>query len=330
MLTVRQNLLETIHGGNPDRYVNQFEPFKLVRLNPYTNRFPRAQYGKGPIVNGWGVTEEWKVGTPGDFPIHTPDKIVCPDITNWRETVHGPKVDYIAEEWEPFIEAAEKIDRNEYFVTQTVLPGVFEMLHYLQEITNCLVNFYEEPEATQELIDYITEWELQYAEVLCKYIKPDALFHHDDWGTQISTFIAPDMFEEFILPSYKKIYGYYKQHGVEVIVHHCDCYARTLVPYMIDMGIDIWQGAIDTNDIPSVIKEYGGQITVMGGINSAYVDRPDYTPELAERVVREVCEQCGNKFFIPDLTIGRDASTYPGVYEKVSEEIDKMSKIMFA
>ena len=46
------------------------------------------------------------------------------------------------------------------------------------------------------------------------------------------------MFEEFILPSYKKIYGYYKSHGVELIVHHSDSYAATLVPYMIDMGID--------------------------------------------------------------------------------------------
>ena len=25
MLTIRQNLLETIHGGHPDRFVNQYE-----------------------------------------------------------------------------------------------------------------------------------------------------------------------------------------------------------------------------------------------------------------------------------------------------------------
>ena len=78
-----------------------------------------------------------------------------------------------------------------------MLPEIFEQCHYLQEIQNALINFYEEPEYTQELIDYLTEWELEYAEKICKYIKPDALFHHDDWGSQNSTFISPDMFEEF-------------------------------------------------------------------------------------------------------------------------------------
>ena len=28
MLTIRQNLLETIHGGHPDRFVNQYEFLK--------------------------------------------------------------------------------------------------------------------------------------------------------------------------------------------------------------------------------------------------------------------------------------------------------------
>ena len=30
MLTTKQNLLETIHGGHPDRFVNQYEAFKMV------------------------------------------------------------------------------------------------------------------------------------------------------------------------------------------------------------------------------------------------------------------------------------------------------------
>ena len=29
MLTKRQNLMETIRGGNPDRFVNQYEPFAI-------------------------------------------------------------------------------------------------------------------------------------------------------------------------------------------------------------------------------------------------------------------------------------------------------------
>ena len=30
MLTKRQNLYEVMHGGNPDRFVNQYEAFNVV------------------------------------------------------------------------------------------------------------------------------------------------------------------------------------------------------------------------------------------------------------------------------------------------------------
>ena len=250
-------------------------------------------------------------------------------ITEWKKTVHAPNVVFTDEQWAPFVEMAEKVDRNEYFVTHYVAPGIFEQCHYLQEIQNCLINFYEEPEAMHELIDYITEWELKYAEEVCKHLHPDALFHHDDWGSQQSTFISPAMFEEFFLPAYKKVYGYYKDHGVELIVHHSDSYAATLVPYMIEMGIDIWQGVMNTNNIPELIKQYGGKITFMGGVDSATVDRPDWTREMVAEQVRKACESCGTKFYIPNTSQGGAMSTYPGVYEAVSEEIDKMSKELF-
>ena len=98
---------------------------------------------------------------------------------------------------------------------------------------------------------------------------------------------------------------------------------------MIDVGIDVWQGVMNTNNIPELIEKYGGRITFMGGINSASVDRPDWTPELAAQEVRKTCENCGTQYFIPNLSQGLAISTFPGVYEAVSAEIDKMSREMF-
>ena len=329
MLTKRQNLMETMKGGHPDRFVNQYEAFAILMGSPFGNRNPNPKLGEHNVVNAWGVTKSWPVGTPGAFPVHTADKIVIKDIENWRDYVKVPRVVYDAQEWEPFIEAAEKVDRNEQFVTPFFAPGVFEQCHYLMEIQNCLIAFYENPDEMHELIDCITQFELDYAAELCKYVKPDALFHHDDWGSQVSTFLSPDMFREFIKPAYMKIYGYYKDHGVQVIVHHSDSYAATLVPDMIDMGIDVWQGVMRTNDIPSLIKQYGDKITFMGGIDSATVDYEGWTEEEVAKQVRAACENCGTQFFIPCTSQGLPISTYPGVYEAVSREIDNMSKEMF-
>ena len=156
MLTKRQNLLETIHGGHPDRFVNQYEPFAIIMGSPFGNRNPNPKLGEMNVVNAWGVTKSYPVGTPGPFPVHTPDKIVIKDIEHWKDYVKVPRVVYDAEEWEPFIAMAEAVDRKEQFVTPFFAPGVFEQCHYLLEIQNCLIDFYEYPDETHEIIDMIT------------------------------------------------------------------------------------------------------------------------------------------------------------------------------
>ena len=143
MLTKRQNLLETIRGGNPDRFVKQYEPFNLLTRYPFSLHNPSPKPGEMNVVNAWGVTRSWPIGTPGAFPVHTPDKIVIKDIEHWRDYLKVPTVIYDAEEWEPIIAAAEAVDRNEQFVTPGVFPGIFEQCHYLTEIQNCLIAFYE-------------------------------------------------------------------------------------------------------------------------------------------------------------------------------------------
>ena len=56
MLTKRQNLLETIHGGHPDRFVKQYEAFAAITGSPFTQRNPSPKYGEMNVVNAWGVT----------------------------------------------------------------------------------------------------------------------------------------------------------------------------------------------------------------------------------------------------------------------------------
>ena len=230
MLTPKQNMLEVIRGGNPDRFVNQYEAIQLL-FHPFMFASPLLQPGQENVVNAWGVTNTFPKGVPGAFPVHTPDKIVVKDI--------------------------------------------------------------------------------------------------DDWGGLDSTFMSPAMFDEFLLEPYKEIYGYYHSHGVELVVHHSDSYAATLVPSMIEMGIDGWQGCMETNNIPELIKKYGGKISFMGGIENRAVDFEGWTDENCDAVVRRVCEECGNKYFIPCIAQGGPGSVYPGVYKSLCDSIDRLNEEKF-
>ncbi len=327
MLTKRQNLMETIKGGNPDRFVNQYEFMDLIMEIPMVND-AFCQPGK-EHTNGWGVTYRWPEGQIGQFPVHDEEHKVLKDITEWRKYVKAPAVPASSEAWAAAEAHAKSVDRNEQFVTGVYFGGLFEMCHNLMSMEDALMALYEEPEAMHELIDYLTEYELEYAKAVIKHVHPDALFHHDDWGSQKSSFISPAMFEEFYVPAYKKVYGYYKANGVELIVHHCDSYAANLVPYMIEMGVDIWQGVMTTNNTPELIKKYGKEISFMGDIDSGVVDFPEWTPEIVTREVERACRNCGKLYFIPCLSQGLNLSSFPGVYEAASKAIDEVNKKMF-
>ncbi|MBC3796574.1 uroporphyrinogen decarboxylase family protein [Acetobacterium tundrae] len=327
MLTKRQNLMEVMKGGHPDRFVKQYEFMELILEAPMD--LPLAPEPGTRVKNKWGITFDWPADQIGSFPMHDDEHKVVKDITKWKESVKAPSVFYTDEEWAAAEAHANAVDRKDKFVTAFCAPGIFEMTHHLMSMEDALMALYEEPEDMKELIAYVVEYELAYAKECIKHIHPDALFHHDDWGSQISTFISPAMFDEFILPAYKKVYGYWKANGVEVIVHHSDSYAATLVPEMIEMGIDIWQGVMTTNKVPELIKKYGGKITFMGDIDSGRVDFPGWTREKIYEDAKKACEECGKLYFIPNLSQGLNISSFPGVYEATSDVIDQLTREMF-
>ncbi|MEJ2642617.1 MAG: uroporphyrinogen decarboxylase family protein [Desulfosarcinaceae bacterium] len=289
MLTKRQNLMETIRGGNPDRFVKQYEFLEIILEAPLRSR---PQLGE-TITNEWGITLSWPEGQLGPFPVHDEAHLAIKDITQWREVIQCPTVEFSDERWAPAVEHANSVDRADQFVTVFFASGTFEMTHFLLGMEKAMMNLYEEPEHMHALIEFLTEYEIRYAKQIIERIKPDALFHHDDWGSQIASFMSPQMFAEFFLEPYKKVYGFWKDHGVELIVHHSDSYAANLVPYMIEMGIDIWQGVMTTNNTPELIKEYGGKLSFMGELDSGPLDIKDWDAKMIAEHVEKACKSCG-------------------------------------
>jgi hypothetical protein len=330
MLSARENMRRTIFGdGTPDRFVNQYEALRLL-FHPWTlHSGPPLGPGKGPAENAWGVTNAWPEGTPGQFPVHTKDKIVIKDIENWRDYVKAPPLKFSQEEWDGFKAQYDEVDHAQAYAAPFIAPGLFEQSHHLSEITNALTYYVLNPAEMHELLKYLTEWELELAEGLCTHLRPDAIFHHDDWGSELSTFLSPDMFAEFFVEPYKQIYGYYHDHGTELVIHHSDSYAATLVPYMIEMGIDVWQGCMEANDVPALLENYRGQICFMGNIDNKDVDFDGWTQEDARKAVERACPDTNTLSYIPCITQGGPGSVYQGTYAALTEEIDRRSAELF-
>ena len=328
MLTPKQNMREAVRGGNPDRFVNQYEAVYIM-MHPAAVARKRPMRGQENVVDNWGVTNTFPADVPGAFPVHTPDKIVVKDIERWRDFVKAPPLKFPQEMWDQFKAQYDAVDGEQVYKAAFIAPGLFEQSHNLCEISRVLTYYLINEDEMHDMIKYLTDWEMELAEGICANLHPDAILHHDDWGGIDSTFMSPAMFDDFFLDAYKQIYGYYHDHGVELIIHHSDSYAANLVPSMIEMGIDVWQGCMATNNLPELIKKYGDKIAFMGGIENRAVDFEGWTDENCEAVVRKMCGECGTKSFIPCIAQGGPGSVYPGVYASLSSAIDKLNEEQF-
>ena len=77
MLTKKQNLMEVMKGGTPDRFVNQYEFMNLIMEVPLGVEFNYGQTWK----DHWGITWRWPEGQLGSFPVHDQEFKVLKDIT---------------------------------------------------------------------------------------------------------------------------------------------------------------------------------------------------------------------------------------------------------
>ncbi len=329
MLTAKENTREAITWGNPDRFVNNFEGLAM-RVHPAMMVEPPQKAGDPDIVNRWGVTRSFPLGVPAAFPVHTPDKVVVKDIEHWQDYVHAPSLDFPDELWAQCKETMyDTIDTSKAFSCTLIVGGLFEQTHHLCSMDQALVYYMTNPDEMEDLIKLLTDYELKMAEGICSHLHPETIFHHDDFGSETNSFLRPSMFEDFFLDSYKQIYGYYHDHGVKYIFHHADSYCANILDTMIEMGIDVWQGCMHSNNIPELMEKYKGKIAFMGDIDNKFVDHPNWTrDEVREAAIRSM-ESCGKTGFIPCITQGGPGSTFKGTYDVLIDEIDKYNSEKF-
>lgn len=327
MLTPKDNLLELLKGknGKPDRLVNMYEPFKYI-MNDACNKFARGNRRRGiTTIDKWGTTIMFPDDAPGAMPHVTPENKVCPDITEWRKYVKVPDIiTGVNGDWNDGLEAAAKIDRSQHLVMGFMGTGIFEQCHYLMGFEDTLMNLLLEPDDMHELVDAIAEYRFAWAKLLVDNLKPDAIISLDDWGSKTNLFMQPDIWRSFFKDHYKKMFSYMHDHGV-IVLHHSDSFCEPIVEDMVDIGIDIWQGVLPTNNIPKLQEQLQGRMILMGGIDSA-IDRADASEAEIRKEARRACEEYSKGgSFIPSITYGTPDPIFPHVGPILTDEINKFN-----
>ncbi len=324
MLTNKQNFLETIKkDGHPDRLCACYTAFKPIGDDPVF-RFVRGNRIRGTdSYDRWGTFISFPEDQPAAIPIVTPENQVIQDIEEWREYVKVP--DLLAncsEAWEAALANKAAIDQNEYLTMTIMGTGIFEQLHMLMTFEDTLCNLLMCPDEMHELIEVITEYRLQYMKLIVENLHPDAILSHDDWGSETSLMMAPETWREFFKEPYRKLYKYLHDNGV-LVIHHSDSFLEPIVEDMAEIGVDVWQGVLPSNDIVKISKQLNGRMALMGGINSI-IDRSDASEEeIRAEVHRCLTEYAGLSNFIPSITYGGPGTIFQHVEPIIIDEITR-------
>ena len=302
-MTKKEKILEQIK--NPNKIIWMGDPFSAfpdseMIFDPISANDFFLDYDENYLgIDGWGSTWRNAPGDPGAVPICTEDKVVIKDIENWKDDLKVPDISNL--DWSKTKEQVENIDRDKYLIMVPTFYGPFERLHILVGFEEALMALYTEPEIINEIMEVLTDYKIEVCKLLIDNLKPDIIHSHDDWGDATKTFMSPEVFRNVLKPHYERLYSYIKSRGV-LIQHHSDGVCLGLEKDMIDLGIDMWQGVIPSNNIPEVQKNIDGKMLLLGGIDQLKFDVKDFDEDLIRAEVRNAINQYGpGGGFLPDI-----------------------------
>ena len=186
-------------------------------------------------------------------------------------------------------EQVAKTKDNGWFTSAGLPHGhTFLRLTDLCGFENVLMGMADEDEELIELIGKLEEYNAAFIQHYAQ-VGYDMISYPEDLGMQIGPMISPDLFREFIKPSYQRLMKPARDAGA--IIHmHSDGDVRTLADDLIDGGVDVLNIQDLVNGIDWIREKFFGKYAI-----DLDVDRQKVTvfgtPAEVDALVREEVEK---------------------------------------
>ena len=298
-LTPKENFLRLTREEMPE-YVPIFTmgfpgkevPVKLIGPSLFNETHIFAAPA-GTYKDIWGVS--YIANEETNFAcIPEPNNFMLEDISKWHEVIKKPQMpDNI--DWEKLAKAdieATGIDRSAQAAMAVIGLMPFQQVIAFMGFTNGLMAVYEDPEAFEELINFMVDVYMPIVQATVDYYDPDMLYLLDDTASGFSPFISPDAYRSILKPAYARLTKPAVERGIPIHFHNCGK-CEDFVGDMIDIGVRSWDPAQAMNDLVAVKEKYGRKIAIVGGYN--WVPPANY-PQVNEDEVRQSVRDCIDQY----------------------------------
>ncbi len=193
-------------------------------------------------------------------------------------------------DWEDQVRAFVDAHPDRFIVASPGF-GIFERTWVLRGFENMLADVAIEPEFYAELVEAITDHQLQIVDRMLQ-APLDGILFSDDWGYQDGVLIGPDRWRRFIKPHLKRLYDRVHQAGKIALNHVCGS-VREILPDIIEIGLDVLESVqpeaagMDPYELKA---EFGSEITFWGGLGSQSIIPHGSPQEIKMEVHRLVTE----------------------------------------
>ncbi len=142
-----------------------------------------------------------------------------------------------------------------------------------------------EPDWVRDFAEVVTTKHLELWDYLFRTAgRPDGMHLYEDLGYTRGPFCSPRMHRDLIMPHHRRLIGFFKEHGLPVVVHTCGDF-RPHLPALVEAGADCIQAmeAKTGMHVVELAKQWKDKLTFMGNLDIRAFESGDRTR------IREEC-----------------------------------------
>jgi uroporphyrinogen decarboxylase len=137
---------------------------------------------------------------------------------------------------------------------------LFDRLYFLRGFTNLMMDFATDDPRLPELIDRLTQYELQVIRLWLD-AGVDVIGFHTDIGTQSALMISPAQFRRYIKPMFKTLFRTVRDAGALVTLSSDGCLLE-IVDDLIECGVNVHDPQFRACTLDGIERAYKGRMCI--------------------------------------------------------------------
>jgi len=159
----------------------------------------------------------------------------------------------------------ESCKNTDKFVIAGTHIRPFERMQFMRGTENLFMDLALGDPHVERLSKMLHEFSMRQLEALVN-TDIDAVSFMDDWGTQLTLLISPNIWRQVFKPLYKEYCDLAHSKG-KYVFFHSDGNIELIYPDLIEIGVDALNSQLFCMDIEGLAEKYGDKITFWGEID---------------------------------------------------------------